>query len=302
MVTAPRAVGTEGLVRLGVGAFAVVLRLGQVRSVERGDRVRGGDGAPLTITVRGDEFPVFSLADLLHAPDAIPPGTGQVVLTEVARETVGVWAAKVAPVPRTDAATITPAPAFGGEARFREVALLADGPVPVLDLERLFGDPAPDRPTVPARPRKAITDRPTAARLFVLRLFDHPTPGGRRVGFGVSSGAIREIVELGQVQRLAGGGQVTGWTTWQGRVLPVVDPAAWCGVAAPAVESNRAAIVQTDAGSWVAVLTGSEVKSLPGSTPHVRRESWLACDAERIDAALEFHGLTALLLRLTPSR
>ena len=108
MVTAPRAVGTEGLVRLGVGAFAVVLRLGQVRSVERGDRVRGGDGAPLTITVRGGEFPVFSLADLLHAPDATPPGTGQVVLTEVAGDTVGVWAAKVAPVPRTDAATITP--------------------------------------------------------------------------------------------------------------------------------------------------------------------------------------------------
>ncbi len=300
MVTAPRAVGTEGLVRLGVGAFAVVLRLGQVRSVERGDRVRGGDGVPLTITVRGDEFPVFSLADLLHAPDAIPPGTGQVVLTEVAGETVGVWAAKVAPVPRTDSATIASAPAFGGEARFREVALLADGPVPVLDLERLFGDPAPDRPT--ARPRPATATRPTAARLFVLRLFDHPTPGGRRVGFGVSSGAIREIVELGQVQRLAGGGPVTGWATWQERVLPVVDPAAWCGVAAPAVDTNRAAIVQTDAGSWVAVLTGSEVKSLAGSTPHVRRDSWLACDAARIDAALEFHGLTALLLRLTPSR
>ncbi len=282
------------LVRLTAGGVAVALPVERVLGVERGDRIRRADQS---LTTPLGTFRVFPLTELLGGTSAAqPPRGGQVVLTEAAGERLGLWVEKAAQLPA--APRLAPAPAgvqAGG--RFPTVALLDDGPLPLLDLDRLL-DPA-DEPAVVVAPRVNTGAAPTG-RLIVVGQFDHPGPGGRAVGFGLPSGCVDDITDLPQVSSLpAAPAHVLGLVEWTGRAVPKVNLAAWCGLSVPPPESARVVIVRTGTGERVAVAAGAKVRAMPADAPHTDARLPLPIHPDRTRGVFEFDGITVVIPNLS---
>jgi chemotaxis signal transduction protein len=289
--TAPRTTAA-GLVKLSVGPFAVALPVDRVVAVERADRVRTAGGA--AVVTPGGEFPVVPLAAALGGEWPIPPRTGQVALVEHAGRRYGLWVERVTSLPHTAAPRLVPAPAVGAGGPFAQIALLDDGPLPLLDFDRLVGD-QPEVAPRPADPRPAPTRTAPANRLLVVGEFDHPA--GRAVGFGLSAGCVDEITDVAGGTKVPGAPpHVLALVEWRGRAVPKVDPAAWCGLPR-AADGARVAIVRTAANDRLAVAVGSGVTAVPLPIPHTAGRFPLPLNPERVLGTVELPGRTLILPR-----
>jgi chemotaxis signal transduction protein len=292
-MTAPATSGR--LVRLTAGHVAVALPVERVLGVERGERVSRPDN---TLTTPLGVFRVLPLAELLEGANGpLPPRGGQVVLTEVAGERIGLWVEEVAEVAETP--RLAPAPTVlhaGG--RFLTVALPDDGPLPVLDLDRLF-DPADEPTVVTASQTNTVPAVTTTGRLIVAGQFEHPGPGGRVVGFGLPSGCVDDVTDLPRVSSVpAAPTHVLGLVEWNGRAVPKVNLAAWCGLTLPPPESARVVIARVG-GERVAVAAGAKVRAIAADAPHTDARLPLPVRPDRTRGVFEFAGITIVIPNLT---
>jgi chemotaxis signal transduction protein len=304
MVTTLRAATAGKLVRLKVGPFTAALSVERILGVERGDRIQRAGSATdgLTLVNSIGTFRVFELSELLGMTHSIPPRSGQVLLTEVMGERVGVWVEKVTQLNTAEPPRLVEAPtALRAGGRFASAALLDDGPLPVLDLDRLF-DPH-DEPAVLdfSLPRRSVESSVSrTSRLIVVGQFEYPGPGGRVVGFGLSARCVDEITDLDKLSAVPlAPTHVRGLLEWRGRGVPKVDLAAWCGLPASSIQSDRVVVVKTGGRERVAVATGGTVQAIGADDPHIDARLSLPVRSDRVLGMYEFPGMTVVVPDLT---
>ena len=285
-----------GLARCTIGPATIGLDLGRVIGIERADRLRpGGDGIVGTVTNRAGEWPVFNLADLLgmvHMPNG---RTGQVVLVSSGGERFGLFVDRVTAVGRDENPTMSTVPeAAAGRGLFLGTAILADGPLLILDPDRLFAPPevAAPRKATPVRKRRTPSN---ADRMIVFGLTT--CPGSDRIlGFGLPAGCIAEIVEPGPGSVAAGAAEhIREVVLWHGKPVAVVDVAAWVGLGPTATDLRRILIVRPAGGEPVGLLAGRGVKVLALPLPHMPTRRELALTPGRAGTVIDLNDLTLVV-------
>lgn len=291
-------IATAGrLVRLTVGPLAVAIPVERILGVERGERVRRSNAADdMTLPTSTGTFRVFELAELLGMEQKLAPRSGQVVLTEIAGERIGLWVERVTQLSWVESPHIAPAPAVAQSGRrFASVALMDDGPLPLLDLDCLL-DPRDDTPAPPVVRRRSVSGHVGTSRLIVVGQFEYPGPGGRAVGFGLPTSCVDDITDLSYLSLLpCAPSHVLGLLEWRGRVLPKVDLATWCGVPQPTASSTRVVVVKTGQGERVAVAAGAKIHAVGGNDPHTDARLSLPIRTDRVLGSFEFRDLTVIV-------
>ena len=154
------AVAAAGLFKVTVGEFSVAISTERILGIERADRA-------------GD-CPVISLAELLRPGQEAPPHNGPVLLAEIRGERIGFRVDKVTPLPRATRPRICETPSPLGVGRYSGVAMLPDGPLPIVDLEGLLFGEGEAAPQPVGRGSLRGADAPPAGlgRLVVVGHFD----------------------------------------------------------------------------------------------------------------------------------
>jgi chemotaxis signal transduction protein len=301
MVTAHPTNTPAELVKVSVGPFAVGLPMSALIGVERGDRVQPSScpGDAGRLVNRTGEYRVRQLAQELGGSHTRAPRTGQVALVQSRGERFGLWADRVAPISRSSSVRAGGLPVSFEQGCFSGVVLLDDGPLLILDIDRLLGksnEPAPRR-THPTRIRNRFeaTTR-SSSRILVVGSFEYPAPGGRPVGFGISEGCVEELTDISSGTTVPGAPpHIVGLIEWRGRAVPKIDPAVWCGFEHRTLETARVVMVRIPSGEQVAVAAGSGVRVMPISTPHTAARLKLPLVADHVHGSYEFPNFTLVL-------
>lgn len=261
-MVATRTAGDVKLIRCHVGGMAFCLGLDRVRGVERADRLDReptGD-APGLLRTRTEEWDVFAPSRWFG--DAARTTALQVVLLETLHGRFGILVDRVTPVGRVAPDQLAPPPAFGASWWLTGVLRMADGPIGVVDVDRLNAPVAAPEHVVPvAAPasRLATGDRWLAigAREF----------GGRAVTVAVPMSLVVEVIDAPPASPIPGAPpHVRGLIEWRGGPLVVTDPAQWVGLGVSQV-SPRVVVVR--AGTMkIGLAAGATVKVL-GDAPCV---------------------------------
>lgn len=297
-MTAPAA--PARVIRLTVGNTAVGLPLDRVFGVERADRIRANDqpGTLGSVVNRAGEWSVMELAECLGLPERADRRGGQVVLLELHGLKVGLLVDRVASGDR-ETAGVRPVPRSAGRGGpFAGVLDHADGPLLLLDPERLLmGEPEPtDRPATTPPPR---ANAKPADRLVLFAQSDCAALGGRAVGFGVPAGCVAEIADPPAGTPVpVSRPHVREVISWRGQAVTVIDVAQWCGVDVPAPTSRRVVLVRTPARETVGLLAGDGVKVLPLPLPHLPTRRRLNVSPDHVTGVFDLRDVTVVIPNL----
>jgi chemotaxis signal transduction protein len=292
---------TGRLVRLTTGSVSALLPVERVLGVERGHRIRRASAAAgMTLDTTLGNFRVIELPELLGVEQKIAQRTGQVILTEVAGERIGILVEKATQLPRSETPRFVSAPALASSGgRISTVVLLSDGPMPLLELDLLF-DPdsdssnAPDVPTRKASVR--IPNDSAATRLIVVGQFEYPAPGGRLVGVAIPDRCVEDITDIDEQSPMqSDASHFRGLVEWRGRVLPKVDLAAWCELPSFVNSDTRVVVAQSGDGARVAFIADKKVRGLSINSPHIASRLSLPLRQDRILGLYEFEGITIVI-------
>jgi chemotaxis signal transduction protein len=289
------------VIRLTTGGVALGLPLDRVFGVERADRIRANDqpGTLGSVVNRAGEWTVIELAECLQLPTRADRRNGQVVLLELQGLKVGLLVDRVSSGDR-ETAEVRPVPASAGRGGpFAGVIDRTDGPLLMLDPERLLtgGDEVSERPAATPPPR--ANTRP-ADRLLLFAQADCEALGGRAVGFGVPAGCVTEIIDPPAGTPVpAGRPHVREIVSWRGQPVSVIDLAHRCGVPVSAPTSRRVVLVRTPTRETVGLLAGTAVQLLPLPLAHLPTRRAIPCHAERVKGVFDLTQITVVIADLT---
>jgi chemotaxis signal transduction protein len=285
------------IIRLTTGGASVGLALDRVFGVERADRIRANaqPGTLGSVVNRAGEWVVLELTECLGQAARADRRAGQVVLLEVGGMKVGLLVDRVSSGDR-ERADLRPMPASaGGGGPFAGVCDDPDGPLLVLDPDRLFGN----EPEPPAKlthtPAPRGGGRP-ADRLVLFAQVECASLGGRAVAFGVPAGCVAEVIDPPPGTAVpTSPPHVRELVSWRGQPVSVIDTAAWCGVPLPPPASRRVVLVRTPRRETVGLLAGAAVKVLPLPVPHLPTRRQIEHTADRVKAIFDLTQATVLI-------
>lgn len=285
------------IIRLTTGGATVGLTLDRVFGVERADRIRANTqpGTLGSVANRAGEWVVLELAECLGLPARADRRAGQVVLLEVGGMKVGLLVDRVSSGDREQADLRPMPPSAGGSGPFAGVSDDRDGPLLLLDPDRLFGQ----EPEPPARPTRTPAPRGggrPADRLVLFAQVEHAALGGRAVAFGVPAGCVAEVIDPPPGTAVpTSPPHVRELVSWRGQPVTVIDMAAWCGVPVPPPASRRIVLVRTPRRETVGLLAGVAVKVLPLPLPHLPTRRRVEHTPERVKAIFDLTQVTVLI-------
>jgi purine-binding chemotaxis protein CheW len=205
---------------------------------------------------------------------------GQVVLVETQNGRFGIQVDRVTPVGRVAAGQLAPPPAVGAAEWLTGVLQTADGPLGVVDVDRLnspVAAPQPSHSSVAPASRAAGGDRWLAIGWGEV--------AGRSVAVAVPMSLVVEVIDAPPASPIPGAPpHVRGLVEWRGGPLVVADPAEWVGLGGSKV-SPRVVVVRAG-GTKVGLAAGATVKVL-GDAPCVTSRRTLPHTPETVLVAFD---------------
>jgi chemotaxis signal transduction protein len=288
---------TNRVARLTAGGSTLGLSLDRVFGIERADRVRpnSSPGTLGSIVNQAGEWVVIELAECLGLPAKSDRRNGQVVLVEAHGMKVGLLVDRVSSGERATADVVPMPRSVGPGGPYSGVLHHADGPLLMLDPERLLNGGDEPTPAKPAAPMPNATPRP-AERMVLFAQAECALLGGRAVGFGVPAGCVTEVIDPPAGSPVPSGEPfVREVIAWRGQAVAVLDTARWCGVPLPAPASRRVVLVRTPGRETVGLLAGDGVKLLPLPIPHLTTRRHLDVDPDRVKGVFDLTHVTVVV-------
>lgn len=291
-------------VRCAIGDVSVGFVMDHVDGVERADSVRPSERTDIvgTLDTPAGKRPVYRLADVVGVEHRQRSGVGQVVLLTTPSGAFGVLADRVSSVYRLPHTAVRECPlGFGLRERtlYAGVALHADGPILFVAPDAIQPSEDVSLPWLTGGDTTTVQEFPPASdRLLVFDIVPDPQRGGRPVGFGIPSGWVSEVADVGHVTPVPGAAShLHGVSARRGSPVAVLDLGAWLGVRPPVDRVNRVVEVQTSRGR-IAFSTGSGVRLVDRATPSVPIRRAPFADTHRLAGGVDFDNVTVLIPNL----
>jgi chemotaxis signal transduction protein len=285
------------MVRCGLGDETYSVDLGQVRSLERTDRVNWEEtGTPLVghWVHRQESVPIFDLGLMLDRPTRVDAGSGHLVIFNSEPEPWGLLVDRVSQVATFGFQKVLPLPDL-----LHEMVYCFHGAIDtmyglslILDARRLN----PEVNLVQSVLESGIAPLddddiliPSFGKKSQLFTFGLPgiEEGSRPIRFGLPGLQVVEVLETASPIPVPGTPpQLLGITLWRNRLLPVFDPAILLGL--PVESSDRTRMVVLRVGAEYAAIrtsTHMRLQSLP--LPHLPSQREFPIEHESIQQVIE---------------